>query len=165
MSDAEFILTADRFDQIVERRPDRSPLRTIKHRRGDIVTGLTDAEVERLSIAGAIMPYVPSVLDDLDEDAVDDDPDGDPDADSPDRAEPDGRPDDQGPDDQEDDQAAGELDPAAVTEADEATEAADRPMRTAGVADWRDYAVRAHGLSRAEAAALTRAELIARFGR
>lgn len=160
MSDAEFILTADRFDQIVERRPDRSPLRTIKHRRGDIVTGLTDAEVERLSIAGAIMPYVPPVLDDLDEDSVDDDPDGDPDADSSDRAEPDGR-----PDDQEGDQAADELDAAAVTEADEPTEAADRPMRTAGVADWRDYAVRAHGLSRAEAAALTRAELIARFGR
>ncbi|MFD3748334.1 hypothetical protein [Nocardia sp. NPDC058633] len=142
---AEYILIADRFDQIVERRPDRSPLRVIKHRRGDIVTGLTDAETERLLLANAIAPYVEPVLDGDhgDEDDADDE-DG---TDSPDSTgDTDG---DQGDDSTPDD-------------AGEAT-SVEKPSRTGLVADWRAYAV-TKGLTEAEAADMTRAELIARFG-
>jgi hypothetical protein len=52
----DYILTASRFDQIVERYDDGRPKRTIKHRRGATVTGLPESEVDRLLAAGAIAP-------------------------------------------------------------------------------------------------------------
>lgn len=49
-------LVASRFDQIVERHPNRAPKRVVRHRFGDLVEGLSDAEVDRLLRAGAIRP-------------------------------------------------------------------------------------------------------------
>lgn len=51
---SEYILTATRFDQVLERYEDGRPKKVIKHRRGDTVTGLSDSEVARLTAAGAI---------------------------------------------------------------------------------------------------------------
>ncbi|MGI5222177.1 hypothetical protein [Nocardia sp. CA-290969] len=52
----DYVLTASRFDQVLERYENGAPKRMIKHRRGDIVTDLPDVEVERLLRAGAIRP-------------------------------------------------------------------------------------------------------------
>ncbi|AVP42233.1 hypothetical protein SEA_FENRY_7 [Gordonia phage Fenry] len=53
---AEFVLTASRFDFVVERDDKGHPIRVIKYRRGDAVTGLPDHQVSRLLAAGAIAP-------------------------------------------------------------------------------------------------------------
>ncbi|AMS03498.1 hypothetical protein SEA_GUACAMOLE_7 [Gordonia phage Guacamole] len=53
---AEFVLTASRFDFVVDRDDKGHPIRVIKYRRGDAVTGLPDHQVSRLLAAGAIAP-------------------------------------------------------------------------------------------------------------
>ncbi len=53
---SEYILTADYFDQIVERREDGTAKRYAKRRRGDVLGDLDDADVERLIAADAIAP-------------------------------------------------------------------------------------------------------------
>ncbi|UVF60281.1 hypothetical protein SEA_MURP_7 [Gordonia phage Murp] len=52
----EFVLTASRFDQVVKRDDKGFPLKVVRHRRGDLVSDLPDAEVARLLAAGAIRP-------------------------------------------------------------------------------------------------------------
>ncbi|QFG08068.1 head-tail connector protein [Gordonia phage Toast] len=53
---ADFVLTASLFEQVVERDAHGYPLKVIRHRRGDIVSGLDEADVARLLDAGAIAP-------------------------------------------------------------------------------------------------------------
>ncbi|QMU19009.1 lipase chaperone [Gordonia rubripertincta] len=73
---ADFVLTASLFEQVVERDAHGYPLKVIRHRRGDIVSGLDEADVARLLDAGAIAP-VPAenpaiVVVDADTDVVSD---------------------------------------------------------------------------------------------
>ncbi|QGJ87253.1 hypothetical protein SEA_WOCKET_7 [Gordonia phage Wocket] len=70
----EFVLTASRFDQVVERDDKGFPLKVVKHRRGDLVFDLPDAEVARLLAAGAIRP-APDPDDEVTEVVVPDDED------------------------------------------------------------------------------------------
>lgn len=139
----DYVLTADFFNQIVERRPDRSALRIVKHRKGAILSDLTDAEVERLTSTGAIRPVPFAVDEDQDADPGDDQGN---DSDSGDGSDEEPSADDQ------------EAEPESV-----ATASTGRPLKTATVTEWREYAV-SKGLPKAEAAALTRAELISRYG-
>ena len=134
----DYVLTASRFDQIVERNENGSARRIVKHRRGDVVDGLTEAEVERLLRAGAITPVVAD--------------DEDPESDSQDESAP---------------PTTGEAasTPAATTV--KATGAPERPKQTAPVAEWEEYAAALHsstggtqGLDLAAAKALTKRELI-----
>ncbi|UVF60515.1 hypothetical protein SEA_PCORAL7_7 [Gordonia phage PCoral7] len=53
---ADFVLTASLFEQVVERDAHGYPLKVIRHRRGDIVSGLDEADVARLLDASAIAP-------------------------------------------------------------------------------------------------------------
>lgn len=50
----EYILTAQRFDQALERDEKERITKLKRHRRGDIVTGLDESEARRLLEAGAI---------------------------------------------------------------------------------------------------------------
>ncbi|MBF6411207.1 lipase chaperone [Nocardia farcinica] len=136
---SDYILTADFFDQIVERRDDGTAKRIVKHRKGAIVSGLDEREVERLIGAGAIKPRRAP--------ADDDDSEGQGDTRSP----GDGTP---NPEQHGDDAAPSD------THDDEPAAAPDRPLKTAGVAEWRKYAV-AVGMTEAEAESMSRAELIA----
>ncbi|QDF17451.1 hypothetical protein SEA_PHROSTEDPHLAKE_7 [Gordonia phage PhrostedPhlake] len=52
----EFVLTASRFDQVIKRDDKGFPLKVVRHRRGDLVSDLPDADVARLLAAGAIRP-------------------------------------------------------------------------------------------------------------
>jgi hypothetical protein len=52
----DYILTATRFDEVLERNEKGRPIKVIKHRRGAVLTGLDDSEVARLTKAGAIAP-------------------------------------------------------------------------------------------------------------
>lgn len=132
------MLIASTFRQIVERAPDGAALRIVKHRRGAIITDLDDAEAQRLLLADAIVPVV-------DEDIDNGEVDGD-------NGQGDGAPDAGGPSGD-----SGDGDDPAVVDPDAP------PLKTAGVAEWRDYAV-SKGLPKAEATDLTRAELISRYG-
>jgi len=136
---SDYVLTADFFDQIVERRPDRSALRIVKHRKGAILSDLTDADAERLLSVKAIRPYSEPVA------IVDADDDEDPD--DPGTASP------------GDGESTGDSDDLAAGADDDDA----RPLKTATVTEWRKYA-ESKGLPKAEAAELTRAELISRFG-
>lgn len=49
-----YVLTADRFDQVVERHDNGAPRKIVKRYRGDAVDGLSAKDVERLLRAGAI---------------------------------------------------------------------------------------------------------------
>ncbi len=140
----EYVLTADFFDQIVERRPDRTALRIVKHRRGAILDDLTDAEAERLLSTGAIKPYVePEPVIDEEEDNL---------GDGEDLGDGDG-----------DDLGEGE-DGGDSPAADEAAQPVPaQPKKTASTEEWRGYAV-LRGMPEAEAAEATRADLIAKFG-
>lgn len=138
----DYVLKAGMFRQIVERRPDGSALRVVKHRKGAVISDLTEVDVERLLAAGAIAP-VPEF------DEGDDQGDDDTGTGSPDDESPAGDTGDQGDD-------------GTPDSAGEATSVA-KPSRTGLVADWRAYAI-SRGLTEAEAADLTRAELIAQFG-
>ncbi|WP_306358845.1 MULTISPECIES: lipase chaperone [unclassified Nocardia] len=60
----DYVLTASRFDQVLTRYDNGAPKDVIKHRRGALVTGLSDSEVDRLLRAGAIRPApVDSIVD------------------------------------------------------------------------------------------------------
>lgn len=138
---SDYILTADFFDQIVERRDDGTAKRIVKHRKGAIVSGLDEREVERLIGAGAIKPRrAPAADDDIDSE---------------------GQGDTRSPGDSETPNAEQQGDAATSdTHDDEPAAAPVRPLKTAGVAEWRKYAV-AEGMAEAEAEAMSRAELIA----
>ncbi|MGY4098049.1 hypothetical protein ACW2Q0_00550 [Nocardia sp. R16R-3T] len=134
---SEYILTADYFDQIVEVREDGTAKRYAKRRRGDIIVGLPEDDVDRLLRAGAIKARA-----DVAGPAA--------------RQEPDG----------------GNSAPVTGTEVGSASaggaetpspDAFDLPKRTAKTEEWQDYAV-ARGLPRADAEAMSRAELIEKFG-
>jgi len=51
----DYILTALRFSQILERNDQGRPTKEIKHRTGALITGLDELEAERLLAAGAIV--------------------------------------------------------------------------------------------------------------
>lgn len=137
----EYVLTATRFDQVLERYGNGAPKRMIKHRRGDTVTGLPEAEVERLLSAGAIRPA-----------AVADGPA------TPVEPEPSGQ----------HDPAAEDTDPGKVPGAEDEPGTGnpaviEQPKKTASTEDWRAYA-EYRGMPREEAATKSRAELIEQFG-
>ncbi|MFE3057639.1 hypothetical protein [Nocardia sp. NPDC059236] len=159
---SEYILTADYFDQIVERREDGTAKRYAKRRRGDILVDLDEDDIERLTAAGAITEASAAEADD--EGPVGTDPnlpfvpyrespgeDGTtvatpvPDAPTPVPDAPTPVPDA----------------PAPVPAAP--AEVPPPPRKTATAVEWQAYGV-TRGLSEAEAAGLTRAELIERFG-
>lgn len=50
-----YVLTADRFDQVVERHDNGAPRKIVKRYRGDAVDGLSAKDVDRLLRAGAIV--------------------------------------------------------------------------------------------------------------
>lgn len=52
----DYILTAQRFNQILERNDQGRPIKEIKHRRGALITDLDELEAVRLLNAGAIIP-------------------------------------------------------------------------------------------------------------
>ncbi|MDJ0006510.1 hypothetical protein [Gordonia alkanivorans] len=52
----DYVLTASRFDQVLERDASGFPLKVVKHRRGALISGLSAAEAARLKAAGAIGP-------------------------------------------------------------------------------------------------------------
>lgn len=139
----EYVLNADYFDQIVEVREDGTAKRYAKRRRGDILDDLTDDDVERLLAAGAIVE-----LRDAEDGPLVTDPtlswityrEG------------------------EGEGGTTEPVPDSPTPAPDApVDVPPAPKKTAAVAEWQAYAV-ARGLPEAEAADLTRAELIERFG-
>lgn len=143
------MLIASTFRQIVERAPDGAALRVVKHRQGAIITDLDEAEAERLLRASAIVPA--AVL--LDEGQGQGDGDGD-------NGQGQGQGDGQGSGDQGTTGSTGgqgDGDTPPVGGAD------GPPLKTAGVAEWREYA-ESKGLSKADAADLNRAELISRYG-
>ncbi|MGV9666939.1 hypothetical protein [Nocardia niigatensis] len=142
---SEYILTADYFDQIVEVREDGTAKRYAKRRRGDILVGLSEDDVDRLIAAGAIAAASATEVDGENPAIID---------------------------------PAQPLDVilvqgeggTTVATPDVPTPVADvpaevpvAPRKTATLVEWQAYGV-AHGLSEAEAAGLTRAELIERFG-
>ncbi|WP_280224940.1 hypothetical protein [Nocardia farcinica] len=142
---SDYILTADFFDQIVERREDGTAKRIVKHRKGAIVSGLDEREVERLTTAGAIRPHrVPGEGGEGEQsgDGEGEQSGGETTADGHTAATlP------SGDGDTPDDPGANEAEP-------------DRPLKTAGVAEWRRYAT-ALGMDEADAESMNRAELIA----
>lgn len=136
----DYVLTASRFDQVVERHDNGAPRRVIKHRRGALVTGLSDAEADRLLRAGAIRAVQPPAA----QESGSDDP------------------------------ASGHADhvhfaPTLEPSADGSDVPApsgasvDRPKQMALKDEWVKYAA-ARGMAEAEAEALTKSELIERFG-
>ncbi len=137
-----YLLVASMFRQIVERAPDGAALRVVKHRKGAIITDLDESEAQRLLLADAIIP-----VDDEDSGEVQDDGDGDSDS-----GQGSGDP---GTTGSTGDQGDGDTPPVVVADGP--------PLKTAGVAEWRDYAV-LQGLPKADAAELSRAELISRYG-
>ena len=60
----DYVLTASRFDQVLERDANGFPLKIVKHRRGALISGLSAAEAARLKAAGAIGP-VPDPADEV----------------------------------------------------------------------------------------------------
>ncbi|MDF3309758.1 lipase chaperone [Rhodococcus sp. T2V] len=70
----EYVLTALRFDQILERDANGRPSKAIKHRRGDVISDLDEQEAQRLLKAGAIAEAVQAADP---ADPADDDSDGD----------------------------------------------------------------------------------------
>lgn len=54
----EYVLTALRFDQILDRDANGRPLTVIKHRRGAVISDLDEKEAQRLLKAGAIAEAV-----------------------------------------------------------------------------------------------------------
>jgi len=68
----EYVLTAVRFDQILDRDDQGRPIKVIKHRRGDVISDLDKREAQRLLKAGAITEAV-----EVAEPAAEDDGDGD----------------------------------------------------------------------------------------
>ncbi|WP_213573282.1 lipase chaperone [Rhodococcus sp. USK13] len=73
----EYVLTALRFDQILDRDANGRPLKVIKHRRGAVISDLDEQEAQRLLKAGAIAEAV-QVADPADPaDPADVDGDGD----------------------------------------------------------------------------------------
>jgi hypothetical protein len=133
---SEYILITDYFDQIVEVREDGTAKRYAKRRRGDILADLTEEDVDRLLHAGAIKAR-PSVTEPVAQQESDE-------GDLPSTpAENDG----------------------AETGSSETPSPGDPelPKRTAKTDEWQDYAV-ARGLPREEAEAMSRAELIEKFG-
>ncbi|NKS52529.1 lipase chaperone [Rhodococcus hoagii] len=69
----EYVLTALRFNQILERNDQGRAIKEIKHRRGALITDLDELEAERLLKAGAIVPAsdLPKVSDTPADDATD----------------------------------------------------------------------------------------------
>ncbi|QIX48933.1 MULTISPECIES: lipase chaperone [Rhodococcus] len=51
-----YILTALRFNQVLERNDQGRPIKEIRHRQGALVTDLDELEAQRLLRAGAIRP-------------------------------------------------------------------------------------------------------------
>ena len=72
----EYVLTALRFDQILDRDANGRPLTVIKHRRGAVISDLDEQEAQRLLKAGAIAEAVVAA-DPTDPADGDDDGDGD----------------------------------------------------------------------------------------
>ncbi|MFE3597325.1 hypothetical protein ACFXOH_21495 [Bacillus subtilis] len=161
---SEYILTADYFDQIVERREDGTAKRYAKRRRGDILTDLDEDDIERLTAAGAIVEVdgdgeIP-VITDLEPPldvilAQGQSPVGtDPNKPFVPYREGDG----------EGGTTAATPTPDAPAPVPAApAEVPPPPRKTATAVEWQAYGV-TRGLSEAEAAGLTRAELIERFG-
>ncbi|WP_280410694.1 hypothetical protein [Nocardia asiatica] len=151
---SEYELTADFFDQIIERRDDGTAKRVAKHRRGAVLTGLTDREVERLTAAGAIRPHrePPQII------ATGS---GSGEGNVNPGAGVGGGESGQTPPDSD---AAGAT-PQATGDGDLGNNSDEpaRPAQTGAKALWVDYAV-ARGMEREEAEAMTRAELIEKFG-
>ncbi|MGU3587429.1 lipase chaperone [Rhodococcus sp. C26F] len=52
----DYILTALRFNQVLERNDQGRPTKEIRHRRGALITDLDELEAQRLLRAGAIRP-------------------------------------------------------------------------------------------------------------
>ncbi|ETT26249.1 hypothetical protein RAJCM14343_5814 [Rhodococcus aetherivorans] len=128
----EYILTATRFDQVLERDEKGRVTKLVRRRRGDTVTGLDEVEVARLLRAGAIVDAEqvrPAPVPPVDDDQVDTAGAGD--------GEPGG---------------AGEPAPVPV--------AVPRPKQAADKDDWIAYAV-SRGMDEAEARSMTKPQLLA----
>lgn len=128
----EYILTATRFDQVLERDEKGRVTKLVRRRRGDTVTGLDEGEVARLLRAGAIVDAEqvrPAPVPPVDDDQVDTAGAGD--------GEPGG---------------AGEPAPVPVT--------VPRPRQAADKDDWIAYAV-SRGMDEAEARSMTKPQLLA----
>ncbi len=136
----DYVLTASRFDQVVARHDNGAPRRVIKHRRGALVTGLSDAEADRLLRAGAIRAAQPP--------AAQESGSADPASGHDDHVHfaPNAEP------------------PAAGADASaQSGTVVERPKQMALKDEWVKYAA-ARGMAEAEAEALTKSELIERFG-
>lgn len=149
---SEYELTADFFDQIIERRDDGTAKRVAKHRRGAVLTGLTDREVERLTAAGAIRPHAEPP-----QNAATGSGGGEGNANPGGGGGASGQTPPGGDAAGATPQVTGDDDRG--NDSDEPT----RPAQTGAKALWVDYAV-ARGMEREEAEAMTRAELIEKFG-
>jgi len=143
---SDYILTVDYFDQVTEWRPDGTPLRLAKHRKGAVLSNLSEDDVERLLDAGAIREHRAPVIEDIVADEGQSDSDG-------------GADEGQGADEPGLDAGQGGDDPSPAPVVAEPATAVARPAKTAVVAEWRRYAI-ALGLPEADAADMTRAELV-----
>lgn len=129
-----YVLTAVRFRHNVAYNEKGQPTEVHIYRQGDVVDDLPPDHLERLLTAGAITISLPD--EDADDDPVDDSaaPGGDADA-----------------------------DPVPADVATDSARSAERPRNTATKKAWVDYAV-TKGLTREDADALDRAELIEKLG-
>ncbi|PPJ31906.1 lipase chaperone [Nocardia nova] len=128
---SDYILTASRFDQVLERYDDGRPKKVVKHRRGDTVTGLSDSEVARLTAAGAIAP----------------------------KGEAQAKADDPAPSDPAPPVPTNPPTPVAQPTPPPGADEPVMPAKTAKTDEWQAYAVK-RGMDKAEAASKSRAELI-----